>query len=131
MKNNVLLISFLCLASLCAGQARAQEAKEETHSGKLVLKPWTKTTQSYCAQGSDYYVLQLPSGDELVLQGGRPKRLRALADRQVTVVGRQTTKVIKPKDDNPMEQRPVGLPGQPSEFTCTVFAVRQLRPANN
>ncbi|MCU0449857.1 MAG: hypothetical protein MUC97_08445 [Bernardetiaceae bacterium] len=129
MKHILFLISLFCFVGL--RPAHAQEAQEGTLTGKLVRKPWTKTTQSYCAQGSDYYVLQLASGEELVLEGGRPKRLRTLTDRQVTVVGRQTSKVVKPKEENPMEQRPVGLPGQPNEFTCTVFVVRQLRPARN
>jgi hypothetical protein len=128
MKPIPFLISLLCLVGLHVGNARAQVAKEETFTGKLVLKPWTKTTQSYCAQGSDYYVLQLSGGGELVLQGGRPKHLRALTDRQITVVGRQTTKTVKPKAENPLEQRPVGLPGQPDEFTCTVLVVRRLTP---
>jgi hypothetical protein len=128
MKHIAFLISLLCFIGLRPALACAQEAQDETLTGKLVRKPWTKTTQSYCAQGSDYYVLQLTSGEELVLEGARPKRLRALTDRQVTVAGRRTPKVIKPKEENSMEQRPVGLPGQPNEFTCMVFAVRQLRP---
>lgn len=107
----------------------AQPASGETLTGKLLLKPWTKSIQSYCAQGSDYFVLQLPNGDELVLEGAKPARLKVLTNREVRIDGRRMSKTIKPNPENPLEQRPVGLAGQPEAFTCEVFRVQRLRPA--
>lgn|GEM_PF-3165948 len=105
----------------------AQPANGETLTGKLLLKPWTKSIQSYCAQGSDYFVLQLPNGEELVLEGAKPARLKALTNREVRIAGRRMSKTIKPNSANALEQRPVGFPGQVDPFTCEVFSVKRLR----
>ena len=42
-------------------------AQTQTLTGKIVKKPWTKSSQSYCAQGSDYLVLSAKDGSEYVL----------------------------------------------------------------
>lgn len=120
------LVVVAWLLCLLAAPFAARAQQSETLHGRIVAKPWSKSTQSYCAQGSDYHVLQLPNGEELVIEGIAPAKLKALENRQVSATGKRVRKTIKPTA-NPFEQRPVGMSGQNDEFTCEVFAARRIK----
>lgn len=125
MKKRILLIIlFFCLnSSLLLAQNTSQE-------GTLVQKPWTKTGQSYCAQGSEYWVLQTNPNKEWVLEGTeeQKKAWKQYANRQVRIKGKIETKTIRP-NLNLMEQRPVTqnpMTGEDEPYTCTVLKVNTL-----
>lgn len=103
--------------------------KSETLSGKLIEKPWTKSTQSYCAQGSDYFVLEVNGAEHvLAFSSSMTDKLKANAGKKVSLTGSFETKTIKAADNDPMSQRPVtsSPDGSDEGFTCTVFKVSKM-----
>ena len=102
-------------------------------SGTLLKKPWSKTTQSYCAGGSDYFVLKVGE-EEIVLQrGGSDKTREAFfgkwVGKKVKIQGKKKEKKITNTD--PMEQKPItfssdGKPITDAPFTCTVIEVIRI-----
>lgn len=113
-------------------QLHASSAPEVIR-GKVILKSWTKSSQSYCAQGSDYYVL-LVKGEEHVLVADEPqiKKLKRRTGKKVKLRGEFITRTISVPDDDNTSQRPVSLnptTGQSepnTDFTCTVFMVQRV-----
>lgn len=101
-------------------------AQTITLTGTLKQKPWTKSTESYCAQGSEYFVLSRPNQEDLVLEWISAPNLQWINQR-VQVRGVRKTKSIPKPSDN--VQRPVSfsLDGkEEADFECTVFEVRRL-----
>lgn len=96
--------------------------KKTMLTGIIVKKPWTKSTQSYCAGGSDYYVLKT-TDKEIVLQGDE-ELLAANLGKEVKITGTWETKVIK---SNPNEQRPVNPFEEDSDFKCEVYVVESIK----
>jgi hypothetical protein len=106
-------------------------------TGKLELRPWSKSEQSYCAQGSEYYVLIQANGEEIVIRNDSGQDLAPFEGKDVQVQGTLETKTIKPPQNNFSQQivapRPRFLDGsedieaeEPS-FTCTVLAMQQIK----
>ena len=103
-------------------------------SGTLIHKEWTKSTQSYCAHQSDYFVIRLDNGNEIVLQGHgknvQGKKMLVFAGKKVLLDGYHKTKVIE-SNGNPMAQRPVStnpITGEENNsFSCKVFVVQNIR----
>ncbi len=101
--------------------------------GTIQEKPWTKSTQSYCAQGSEYFVLVKKDGEEIVLKNESGQELSAYNGKEVKIQGRIETKTIKPSN-NMNEQRPVQMPMNPTrggkevevDFTCTILVITQI-----
>ncbi len=127
MARILLLILFFCLnSSLLLAQNTSKE-------GKLLQKAWTKTIESYCAQGSEYWVLQEKMGEEWVLEGTEKQKKvwKEYENRQVWIKGKIKTKTIEPTKTNPMEQRPIRqnpITGKDEPYTCIVLKVNQLNP---
>ncbi|MCU0438301.1 MAG: hypothetical protein MUC49_10310 [Raineya sp.] len=118
--KNLLLISLFTISYL-NGYA------QETFVGKIVAKPWSKTTESYCAQGSDYYVLEQKDKSAIVIQKDKVMDLKKWQGKDVQIKGKIETKEIKPS--NPMEQRPVTLDidGKEVAFTCSVLVIQEIK----
>jgi len=103
-------------------------------SGVLIHKEWTKSTQSYCAHQSDYFVIRMENGKEIVLQGQgkkvQGKKMMVFAGKKVRLDGYHKTKEIE-SNGNPMSQRPVStnpVTGERSDsFSCKVFVVQNIR----
>jgi len=113
------------LMALVYGQA----PKDTLLSGKIRHLQWTKSTQSYCAQGSDYYALET-KGHAWVLEtptDWTPNALRLSVGKTVKMRGEIIVRTIAP---DPMSQHPVsyGPDGKQAEdvFRCEVFRVREL-----
>lgn len=112
----MLVLAVCCLPFLA--QAQTTEI-----AGKLVKKPWSKSGQSYCAQGSDYYVVETAGGAETILAWDeKPQQWQKYEGKQVRVKGELVTKTIK---HNPMEQHPVSMDGS-DETKCTVFKIQTV-----
>lgn len=99
--------------------------------GTIQQKPWTKSTQSYCAQGSEYFVLVQSNQEELVIQNESGQDLASFEGKSVKIEGKLETKTIKP-NNNSMEQRPVssnpfGTKEEDESFKCTILIVTKIK----
>lgn len=105
-------------------------AFSQSFTGKLRHKPWAKSMQSYCAQGSDYYVLEMRSGEHVLeFAEGVPDNINRYTDKSVIIRGELVRKTI-PASQNPMEQRPVTItPNGTSaaDVSCEVLRVKQMK----
>ena len=92
-------------------------AQVETLKGKLLKKTWTKTMQSYCAGGSDYYVLVGKDKQETVLNLAAWKEAQIIKklNRQISLKGKWET--VQKENNDPMSQHPVDAP------LCRTFVV--------
>lgn len=125
----VFLTFFLFLVSEVAF---AQTTDNNLFSGVILKKEWTKTTQSYCAGGSDYYVLKTDT-EEIVLSRGDEKAneryFKKWVGKKVSIKAEMVQKEIK--NDNDMEQKPVTFnPDGKTEdtaFSCWILKVIHIR----
>ncbi len=127
MKNySLIFVLFVLIACMPVSSQNS-----ETLKGKLERKPWAKSTQSYCAQGSDFYVLNTENASH-VLQFDEAKFGAQLAKNEgktIKIRGEFKVKKIK-STQNPMEQRPVTLDPEGREadsFECEVFEILEIR----
>ncbi len=138
MKNRIYYLVALTLLLLGCGASRPSPAGGYTtpihgsadldqtqlqFTGILLEKPWTKSIQSFCAGGSEYYVLRLPDETELILSfTNKPRDLEAMVNTQVTLVGQLVEKVrrINPNEPYPMPTNADGT------ITCQVFQVLRV-----
>ncbi len=99
----------------------------QTFTGTLLAKQWSKSIQSYCAQGSDYTVLKLSDGSEVVLENMTRKKLADFNAKTVEISGYYEIKVIKKpisSQQPSLEQRP-DMGGE--DFRCKVLVVQSIR----
>lgn len=123
------LIIFVSFISFICFSVKAQNEKLDPIklSGKLIKKEWTKSTESYCAQGSDYYVLQVNDSQRFVILEFDDKisRVSKFDNEKVIVVGNHIEKRIA--SENEISQKPINSHSTSSEkeetFTCKVFKV--------
>ncbi len=110
MKKYILL-SLLCTAFHMAS------AQVETLKGKLIKKTWTKTIQSYCAGGSDYYVLVGKDKKEMVLNlsAWNEAQIVKKLNKQISLKGKWET--VQKENNDPMSQQPLNAP------LCRTFVV--------
>ncbi len=107
-------------------------AQTQTLTGKIVKKPWTKSSQSYCAQGSDYLVLSAKDGSEYVLDFSKNNTDgSSFVNKRVSLTGQKIEKVIKGSDDpNKIEQRPINsMDANDKTYRCEVFEVMSVKTA--
>ena len=128
----VSIFSFLCFSV----QAQNEKLDPVKLSGELLKKEWSKSTQSYCAQGSEYYVLQVNnSSRSVIIEFGNEKiKLSKLINQNVEVIGRHIDKTIPTGDG--VTQEPINihsnLNGEGAEsktnkpLTCKVFEVKEI-----
>jgi uncharacterized protein YutD len=132
MKKFLAVILFICLsASVVSAQSDTETSKKRvTLSGKILQKAWSKSQQSYCAQGSDYFVLSVTGkGSEFVLENSSKQNLSSLLGKTVKVEGYHRRKTVKSNPDENM-QRPVNFDGS-DDFVCEVFVVEKIMPSEN
>ncbi len=108
--------------------------KSKSYTGIILEKPWTKSTQSYCAQGSEYFVLKVQD-EEWVIDNKSGVDLKKYHEKTVTITGfEQTRKIPKPQD--PFSQYPVTnsfrmvdgkmVEVEDTDFTCTVLVIEKF-----
>lgn len=124
----ILFCLFLLFLPGISGQAQSLK-NAKSLSGLLLKRPWSKSAHSFCAGGSDYFILQLTDGEEIVLRADRKKlqeQLDQYADQPVTVLGKFKVRVI-PVD--PMLPHPTPATGHSGNesYTCDYFSVRNLK----
>lgn len=128
MKTLLLLSILLCVFKVVI----AQSVENKQFTGVILKKTWTKTTQSYCAGGSDYYVLQSDT-EEFVLDRGGEKAndryFKKWIGKKVVLKANMVEKKIK--NDNPAVQKPVTFSPDgkqtDGEFSCWVLKVISIQ----
>lgn len=90
-------------------------------TGKIIKKPWSKTMQSYCAGGSDYYVLKAKNNKETILDLSilTPETITKRLNKKAVLKGTYETHV--PTTEDPMTQQPVNPP------MCEIFIVKTIK----
>lgn len=102
--------------------------------GKLLKKPWSKSLDSYCAQGSDYYVLSINENEEYVIDTtNSPISLLSFINQIVKINGLLLEKNITTiLPSNIPVQRPISpsISGNEQDndapFTCTVLQINKI-----
>lgn len=133
-KELIILLTFIFTMLACSSNGQQNKiVSDKTLQGTLIEKPWTKSTQSYCAQGSEYMVLKTNENKEVVLAYDESllKSLQAYKNKEIVIEGSFKEKKIV--NDDPYSQRPSSsspFPGAEVEdentFTCTVFRVVKI-----
>lgn len=138
----------------CSTEAQTSEyealGKAQEVEGILEERRWAKSTESYCAQGSEYYVLTNAEESYLLkdisnftadLEALEGKKLRlSVVKMRKTIL--QKTDMQQPISQQPQNSFPISqqpsntFPGQENEasakpqeetgFECTVWEVRKL-----
>jgi hypothetical protein len=118
----------LCPFLLAQVEDTKGQAKRQVFLGTVLKKPWAKSRQSYCAQGSDYFILKTNKNREWVLENTSEADLANFADKKVKITGFVRPKKIE-VDDNAMVQRPVEYDINGNEikgFTCEVLVITKI-----
>jgi hypothetical protein len=103
----------------------AHTEKMVSISGRIESKSWAKSAQSYCAQGSGYFVLILSqkSGenqDEIILENKTKEKFEQFSGKKVKLTGYYYKKIVK-ASKNPHEQHPVGFDGEAVDVSCDKY----------
>jgi len=139
MKNIFILSFFLFVALNACNKKKVTETDVQTHesekyqtlTGKIISKSWSKTGQSYCAQGSGYFVLEY-AGSETILETAPElsKKLEDFKDKDVTITGYKRSKLIKidPNDggQHPISYNPQTRKNEVTDYSCEVFVVTNI-----
>jgi len=126
----ILIMTLVWLSSTSQKQQEIKIADNEIVKGKLRLKPWAKSGESYCAQGSAYYILETRT-ETLVLEFDKDKfsqKFAQLQDQNIQIRGKKRIKRI-PHPKNPMAQHPVTTDIDGNELgysECEVFEVFEI-----
>jgi len=133
--KSVILVSFISLVFFNV-QAQKEKLAPIKLSGELIKKEWTKSTESYCAQGSEYYVLQVNNSSRTVIVEFEEEKTKVakLLNKKVEVIGNHIEKTI-PSGDG-ISQEPVSTHSTINNeetdkktnksFTCKVFKVSEI-----
>lgn len=90
-----------------------QQSQLEERIGVVIQKEWRKTLNSYCAGGSEYYVLQSEDESEITLEYETPEKgstLKDFVDEWVLVTGYTQFKIITPQERMPHDRMPIEQP---------------------
>ncbi len=133
MKKIMMGVGVVLLAVASCNPARHYtEQPINTLKGTLIKKPWSKSTQSYCAQGSDYWVLKEGTEEHVLelAEGSLTYKAASLQNKKVTVKGVWKERTIE-APDNPMMQRPVQSSPDgtttDADFTCVVLLAMSIK----
>ena len=96
-------------------------AQTETYTGKLVKKTWTKSIESYCAGGSDYFVLEMLDNQSIILDvsAWSQKKITKLLQKNVVIKGTWRTETKDESRNDPFSQHPT------TPTMCRVFVVQK------
>ncbi len=115
------LLYFLGISTMTAQNTVIQE------DGVIIQQQWTKSEQSYCAGGSEYYVFKTKEAEYILVTEKAVKLgVKRLLNQKITLKGKLVTKKIK---FSPYEQHPVeyDINGKPKDYyECTVLEVEKI-----
>ncbi|HID98845.1 MAG TPA: hypothetical protein EYP59_00970 [Thiotrichaceae bacterium] len=135
MPHLICLIFSLTTFPLMASDLAIQQSDEnlnqphkETLTGTLINKPWRKSYDSYCAGGSEYFVLQQANASTITLKYTPPKGDKTLIDfinQQIIITGHFQTESVSPSDRSAAN----GFISQTLSDTvfCTRFIIEHIK----
>lgn len=129
-KRSILLLVILIITIVVGAFSFPDREEQEivetgtdiTLQGDLIKKPWTKSPQSYCAQGSDYFSIQTGT-EELVLDYAplyTEAQVSAFVGETVLITGTRKEKEIECEEGSQCPSTPNNL------FSCEVFSVKKI-----
>ncbi|MGL5510915.1 MAG: hypothetical protein ACRC2J_03050 [Microcoleaceae cyanobacterium] len=121
--TNQLLKPSLANDHIQSKQTKQETTKLITLTGRIIMKPWSKNSESWNAGGSEYYVLDVGdaeiesrSAEEgVILRSSDQVSMEKFAEyvgKSVKVTG-QYLPAIPYQPENPMESFPTDMNGQP------------------
>lgn len=113
---------FLLIGLIFASSAHSQSI---TLKGKIEKRPWTKSIESYCAGGSDYYVL-VNRRQSYVLEYNEAL-LEKWVGKKVILTGEKVQVLRKPAAEDNMSQHPVSPFGE-SGTNCDLVRTSSVKP---
>ena len=135
MRHLICLIFSFAASPLMASDLAIQETNEnlvqphrETLTGTLNKKHWQKSYDSYCAGGSEYFVLQQPNTSLITLKYTPPKGDQTLIDfinQPIMITGHFQTEPVFPSDrsaDNGFISQTLSNP-----VFCTTFIIEHIK----
>jgi hypothetical protein len=127
LKYVLVAVAFLLSLNFSLAQRKGSQKQPSTQNfeGIVVQKPWTKSSESYCAQGSEYFVLEsVDKKVTFVLKNNPNIDYASYTNKVVVITGRLETRII-PANNNPLEQRP--STGTENTFKCTALEVDAIK----
>ena len=129
--KSFLLFSLFSLF-MFSGNAQTEATEPIRLHGKLMKMEWSKSTESYCAQGSEYYILEVNNTERRVILQFDESILNTkdFENEKVIVVGQHVKKTIsKEQEKGETEQKPVqqiklSSDEEDNVYTCHVFEVK-------
>lgn len=131
MNNKFIFIIVIVLVVVVAGtlyflnkpqQSLPTSVIGTTLNGVLVKKEWEKSSESYCAQGSDYFTLKT-NNEELVLEFEpvySEAQMAMFSGKNVAITGEKKLKKIECPEGSQCPATSDGV------FTCEVFKVNKI-----
>ena len=118
-----------CLAQLYGGSATSNVSDRIVDSNKVqgivLQKFWAMSAESYCAQGSDYFVLQTSADGNQVLK--YDEKLLPFAGKSVEIEANLLERIIKcPANSQCLENSP-GTDG----YKCTLLEATKISEITN
>ncbi len=116
-KNITLTISFIILS---LSQLFAQT---ESYKGKLLKKQWAKSIESYCAGGSDYFILEMADNQTIILDlsAYSQKKISKYLQKSVTIKGSWRTENKDESQNDPYSQHPT------TPTMCRLFVAKEIK----
>lgn len=116
MHNNFFILTILCIFCIGCAAIPIIDGEITELNGRIYHHGWEKSLDSYCSQGSDYFMLD----DSIVLK--YDKRLLQHINKSVTLKG----KYIKREVECPTgSQCPLTPDGGP--FKCVLFEIKSIQ----
>lgn len=112
---------FLLIGLIFASSAHSQSISLK---GKIEKRPWTKSIESYCAGGSDYYVL-ISRKQSHILEYNE-ELLEKWVGKRVILTGERIQLVRKAEAADNMSQHPVGPFGE-SGTSCELVRTSSVK----
>lgn len=147
-KENImkhLLLIFVVLFSNPLQAKTVEKDKAKYYEGVIIQKGWTKSSQSYCAGGSDYVVLQT-EGKEAILSSNRDENsekielneLKKFAGKKVRISGVLVTTLVECQPGTQCPSNPViggenysEIVGFTNDENCESIRVKEIELLND
>ncbi|MDM8567674.1 hypothetical protein QUF74_18765 [Candidatus Halobeggiatoa sp. HSG11] len=119
------LLTLLLISTPQSAIEQSQPAEQEELTGTIIQKPWSKSQESYCIGGSEYFVLQYGEDLTIVLKHAEDNKIFSdFIDKQVVLEGYKQTNIVTPSDrssKNGISQTLV------NPVSCTFFMVQNIK----
>ncbi len=123
MSNFLITLTFLISTSQLP-ILQSQNIELEQLTGTIIQKPWSKSQESYCIGGSEYFILRY--GDDLTITLKHPEDTKIFTDfidKQVVLEGYRQLITVSPSDRSPNDVISQTLV---NPVSCAFFMVQSI-----